>query len=263
MAKRYWYLDTIRGITLISMILFHGSWDAVFLGNLNWPWYLGNGAYIWQQTICWTFIFLSGFCYSFGLEKPIQAGLKRGLTVFGAGLIITLVTLIVMPDERIVFGVLTLLGSCMLLLLPIRKLLAKIPIPVGFCIGMIAFFVTREINNGYLGFEGIHLCKLPVRLYQMGYLMTYLGFTDWSFFSSDYFSLIPWIFLFIAGIFSGRAAKKCGVLDKLNELSDRSIIAIQRVLTPVTFLGKHSLWVYMLHQPILYVLVVLLPGMFR
>ncbi len=82
--SRYELLDSIRGLVLISMILYHACWDLVYLFGKNWSWYQGTGAYLWQQSICQTFILLSGFCWSLG-KKPA----KRGLIVFlGASCII-------------------------------------------------------------------------------------------------------------------------------------------------------------------------------
>ena len=85
-------LDSLRGLTLISMILFHACWDAVYLLGANWPWYGSRAAYIWQQSICWTFILLSGFCIPFSSKL-----LRRGLEVFGAGALVMAVTCILLP----------------------------------------------------------------------------------------------------------------------------------------------------------------------
>lgn len=116
-TQRLPFLDVIRGITLISMILYHASWDAVYLVGADWPWYSGVRGFVWQQSICWTFILLSGFCIPFSHRL-----LRRGLTVFGAGALVTLVTVLVLPEDRVVFGVLTLLGSCMLFMIPLRRI---------------------------------------------------------------------------------------------------------------------------------------------
>ena len=62
-----------------------------------------QSAYIWQQSICWTFILLSGFCIPFSRRL-----LRRGLEVFGAGALVMLVTNLVLPEDRVIFGVLTL-----------------------------------------------------------------------------------------------------------------------------------------------------------
>ena len=119
---RYHLLDGIRGIVLISMIVYHCSWNLVYIYGVKWPWYHGTGAYVWQQSICWTFILLSGFCWSMGRQH-----IKRGLLVFGGGLLVTAVTIAVMPQNRVVFGVLTCIGSCMLLMIPLEKLFRKLP----------------------------------------------------------------------------------------------------------------------------------------
>ena len=116
MKKRYWILDEIRGITLCSMILYHTVWDLVYIFGHNWKWFQTDAAFFWQQSICFTFILLSGFCFSLGKRK-----FRRGLVVFGAGVLISLVTELFMPQNRIRFGVLTLLGSCMLLIALTQK----------------------------------------------------------------------------------------------------------------------------------------------
>ena len=82
--RRIAALDALRGLTLLSMIAYHTCWDLVYLFRMDWDWYRGTGAYIWQQSICWTFILLSGFCWSMGRQP-----LRRGLTVFACGWIVT------------------------------------------------------------------------------------------------------------------------------------------------------------------------------
>ena len=41
-------LDSLRGLTLLSMIAYHLCWDLVYLRGLPWAWYNGFWAYIWQ-----------------------------------------------------------------------------------------------------------------------------------------------------------------------------------------------------------------------
>ncbi len=229
--------DSLRGITLISMILYHGAWDLVYIYGWRWRWYHGTGAYIWQQSICWMFILLAGFCWSFG-KKP----LKRGLIVFLGGALITFVTTLVMWENRVVFGVLTLLGSCMLLMIPLEKLLKRVPATAGVLGSMLLFFLTRNINLGYLGFEGMTLCELPNGLYR-NLLTTYLGFPMPGFFSTDYFSLFPWLFLFLCGYFLYRICAEKNILQGK---------AFKLGCKPMSFIGRHSLMIYLLHQPVLY-----------
>ena len=94
--RRIASLDALRGLTLVSMIAYHACWDLVYLFHADWDWYRGTGAYIWQQSICWTFILLSGFCFSLG-RRP----LRRGLTVFGCGWVVTLVTVLLRHEEHL------------------------------------------------------------------------------------------------------------------------------------------------------------------
>ena len=234
---RYHLLDGIRGIVLISMIAYHFSWNMVYMYGAKWSWYRSTGAYIWQQSICWTFIILSGFCWSMG-KQP----LKRGLMVFGGGLLVTAVTIAVMPQNRVVFGVLTCIGSCMLLLIPLDKIFQKIPTEAGMAISIALFVVFRNINRGFLGFEGWNLLPLPRDLYQ-NLVTAYLGMPGMDFYSTDYFSLIPWIFLFVTGYCLYGLCKKYDLLRWE---------FLQRRIPLMDYLGKHSLLVYLLHQPIIY-----------
>lgn len=254
--KRLTVLDTIRGITLINMILYHFLWDLVYIAGIDMQWYKGRGAHIWQQCICWTFIFLSGFCWSLGRHH-----LKRGLTVYLSGGLITIVTLLFMPDNRVVFGVLTLIGSSMLLMIPldiifddIFKKAANPAICIIFLTVMfgVLFIIFLPVPNGYLtDFTAIwnnadHINKglmLPRRLYS-GWLNTYLGFPSPDFYSTDYFPLLPWFLLFVTGYLFHK-------LCSYNEYLEAPFWK-KDFCPPVSFMGRHSLLIYMLHQPVLY-----------
>jgi len=234
--KRYTVLDNIRGATLVSMMLYHGTWNLVYIFGKPWAWYRTTAAYCWQQSICWTFILLSGFCWSLGKRKW-----RRALEVFGAGILITAVTLIAMPQNRVVFGVLTCLGSCMLLLTLLQGFFEKIPWAAGLTGAFTMFVLTRNINRGYLGFGPWNLLKLPENLYK-NWFSTYVGFPAATFFSTDYFSVFPWIFLFLAGYFLYKAVEQKQKLDCL----------CMGEIPLLSWLGKHSLPIYLLHQPIIY-----------
>lgn len=125
-ANRYALLDELRGLDLISMMCYHGLWDVVFLFGVQLPWYTGMPGHLWQQSICWVFILLSGFCLPMG-HHPY----KRGALVFGAGALVTAVTVLLMPEDVVLFGVLTLLGSAMGITALLEKALRKIPPAVG------------------------------------------------------------------------------------------------------------------------------------
>lgn len=231
-TRRYETLDTIRGFALLSMILYHASWDLVYMFGVDWPWYHGFGAHVWQQSICWTFILLSGYCFSLGRHQ-----FRRGLTVFLCGALITAVTWLLMPSNLVYCGVLTLLGASSLLLVPLRPLLERFPAEAGLAGSFALFLLLRDVNGGFLGFEGLRLAALPGGLYR-DHLTALLGFPPAGFFSTDYFSLLPWFFLFLTGYF----------LYRFRPENPRE----GRRLPLVTAMGRHSLLIYMLHQPVIY-----------
>lgn len=263
MMKRYHILDQIRGITLCSMILYHAVWDLVYMFGYDLDWYRSDFAYWWQQSICWCFILLSGFCFSLGKRKW-----RRGLIVFGAGTLVTVVTHVLMPAQKVRFGVLTMLGVSMLLMALLEKIAGLLFGDkkwnlawkyVGLGVSMFLFFLTREINNHHLGFEGIRLFRLPDSLYPRSDLMTFLGFTRSGFYSTDYFSLMPWFFLFSVGYFLYHIGKEKGWIEKLTTKNDflRETVCEQNNIAGIMgkgfcYMGRHSLVIYMLHQPVIY-----------
>lgn len=236
-------LDAIRGFLMVNMIVYHGMWNLVNLFGMKSSWYSGTPKYLWQQFICWSFILLSGFCWSMS-----RSHVRRGLLVFGGGVVVSLVTCILMPENRILFGILTCIGSCVLLMIPLEKALRKISAPIGAGISFALFALLRNCPRGSLGFEGLVICDLPDFLYRNN-LTAYLGFPHRGFFSTDYFSLLPWIFLFITGYFLHRITGEKGWNEKLFAKGEFPLL---------NWIGRHSLPVYLLHQPVLYGLGILI-----
>lgn len=234
--ERYPLLDIIRGCCLISMILFHASWDLVYLFDVDWHWFHTIWEELWQQSICWTFILLAGFCVPLS-SRPV----RRGILVFSCGAVISVVTLVLMPEQRILFGVLTLLGVCMMLVGSLDPKLRQIPPTAGMLCSFLLFVLIFHVNDGFIGWGNIRPCELPKAWY-CNYLTTFLGFPPPEFFSGDYFAILPWGFLFLTGYFAHFVVMK-GRLKKLLKKGQ---------CRPVAWLGRHSLMIYMLHQPILY-----------
>lgn len=237
--KRYYILDGIRGIAILNMIIYHMVWDLVHLFGMKWTWYHSPGAFIWQQGICWTFIFLSGFCHALGQKR-----VKRGWIVFLVGALLSVFTSIVMPENRVVFGVLTLIGSCMLLMIPLEPILKKGNPVIGFAISMSLFILTKNINQGYLGFGDWNVLSLPDYWY-CNLVTTYFGMPMPGFYSTDYFSLFPWVFLYVAGIYCYQFCNRRRLLWHLKASK----------VEVIEWLGQHSLLIYIAHQPILFVVL--------
>ena len=206
-------LDELRGLDLISMMLYHGMWDLVYLFGVRAPWYGSWQGELWQQSICWVFILLSGFCLPLGHNH--------------------------LHGEIVSFGVLTLLGSAMIITGLLEKWLEKVPPVVGLAGSMFLFYFTRHAADGYLQL-GHWLITPPGFLYA-NYFTAYLGFYPFGFFSADYFPLIPWLFLFWTGFYLYHLVGK----ERLEPLH-------RSVCPPLGCLGRNSLMLYLLHQPVIY-----------
>lgn len=76
-SARYALLDELRGLDLVSMMLYHGCWDLVNLFGIQADWYYGLPGHLWQQSICWMFILLSGFCVQLG-HHTLRRGSGQG-----------------------------------------------------------------------------------------------------------------------------------------------------------------------------------------
>lgn len=248
-SNRLQRIDEIRGFTLISMIIYHFMWDLRYIADFNISWYGGTASNIWQKSICITFIFISGFCFSFGKKR-----LKRSLIIFMCGALISAVTFILMPENRVVFGVLTFLGSAGFITIIVDKLnkiiVSKInesTFNLTMLIGTLLLFISFfNVNFGYIFFPKKTL--LPKYLYD-GYFMTFIGFPDPSFFSTDYFAILPWIFLYLSGYFMQKTiGNKQDVVKYL--LNDRFKF--------ISYLGRNSLIIYMVHQPVLYLVTLII-----
>jgi len=258
--QRLHLLDALRGLTVLSMIAYHALWSMVNLYGYDLPFFGGTGSYIWQQSICCTFILLSGFSLNLS-RRPI----RRGLTVFLAGALVSAATLLFVPQAAIIFGVPTLIGSSMLIFSllfrrgmaagsadsasaqsGISEVRAGTAKSIGGLAGgtaacllcLAAFLLTKSVPDGFIGNDFVSIAELPSALYR-DYFTAFIGFPPADFFTADYFPLIPWLFLFGCGFFSFKGITSClgGFLRRGSSLK------------ALTFIGRHSLIIYLLHQP--------------
>ena len=179
------------------------------------------------------FLLLSGYSVRLA-RRP----LKNGLVVAGCAAVLTVVTAVCMPSQAIWFGVLHLNAAAMLLTCLLRPLLQACPAGPGLAVCAALFALTNQLPYGYLGFEGLRLVRMPQALYSAN--LFWLGLPDLTKFSSaDYFPLLPWLFLFWCGWFLARLWRP---------RAGRAPAALR----PLAFVGRHTLAVYMAHQPVLY-----------
>lgn len=226
MKKRIWELDVFRGICILGVIAVHFVYDMVELyGLVEWEYpplfsFIKN----WGGIL---FLVLSGVCVTLGSRS-----IRRGAIVLASGLVITGVTvgmyLTGMQGIGIIiyFGVLHCLGLCMLL----WPLFKKFP------------WWALLLCGAVLTWLGFYLQQLPAA---DAYWPMVFGVPWKGFLSSDYFPLLPNLGYFLLGSALGKTLyrKKESLLPKVNE---KNIL-----IRFFAGCGRQSLWLYLLHQPVL------------
>lgn len=226
MKKRIWELDAFRGICILGMVIVHFMYDLTALYRIL-DWQYPTWFALLQRWGGVLFLLISGISATLG-----RRSVRRGLIVLLAGAAVTAVTYCMYrffsftKDIIIYFGVLQCLGTCMILWWAFKRLPTWVLAVIG--LGMVA--------------AGLYLDT--VILVDHPWLVP-LGFTYPNFASSDYFPLLPNLGFFLLGAVLGRTVygKKQSLLPQVSESN-----VLVRALC---FCGKQSLWIYLLHQPVL------------
>lgn len=233
-ATRFHLIDAVRGCAVVNMVAFHFLYDICIVWGKAPQWYGLPAVRLWQQAICWTFIFISGFVWPWGREKQVQRGVLLNL----CGLAISAVTRFFIPEQTIWFGILNFIGCAALLLLPIHKAVQTLPPLLGAGSCFLCFLLCSPLPSGSIGIGSFRI-PLPDALYSTKVLAPF-GFPFPGFRSSDYFPILPWIFLYLCGFFCSRLF--------LNHPACRHA-ALRRV-PALSRIGRKALLVYMFHQPV-------------
>ena len=232
--KRYYLVDSFRGVALLFMLLYHTLWDLSAMFNKAPAWFTPTVDYLLQRTTAILFLSISGF--SFGLGRR---HFKSAMRTLAGGVIVAVATYIFMPRAAAYFGVLVFLASCTLFMIPLRFLLDRISPYITAPVSLILFILLENLRKGYIGFLQFRL-KMPTSLYK-NLFTAYLGFPPKGFSSLDYFPIFPWIFLFIFGY---AVYKMISDKNRLNRLTSPRI-------PPLEWLGRHTFFIYLIHQPLI------------
>jgi uncharacterized membrane protein len=234
-SSRLWEVDTLRGVAIVLMLFYHFVWDLNYFGlyqanMLVGPWQ------IFARTIASIFIFVMGVSLTLSYNRvkqqsghpaPVKKYLLRGGQVFGLGLLITIATYFFIGRGFVVFGILHLLGLSIILAYPFLHWNKWVSLVAGLVIiGLGVFFIDRMIVS------------FP--------WLIWLGVRQWGVYMVDYYPVLPWFGVALLGVFAGRMLYPGGVRGfALLDLSQWNPVRGLR------FLGRHSLLIYLIHQPIL------------
>lgn len=229
LARQRWpIIDALRGVAIVSMVAFHATWDLYFFGFSNLdvtqdP----RGRWI-AHLIAGTFLTLVGI----GLVLSVRGGfdarafLIRLAKIAGGAAIVSIGTFYAMPEEWIFFGILHAIALFSLLALPLIFAPLAVLYAVAFGFALVLVFASHiSIDAPWLLWLGLsqHIPR-----------------------TNDYVPLVPWFGVVIAGVYIGRLA--------LMSARVRAFCSkpLPRNAKPLQVLGRWSLVIYLVHQPILF-----------
>lgn len=238
-GQRYPEIDFFRGLAIAMMVFYHLFLDLSFFSVAAIPIY----TLPWQafaRATAILFILIAGLSLSISYSRTQKANprdslkknIRRGLKLFLLGLLITAATYLYIPEGFIIFGILHFLGIATIVSYPFLRM-GKANLFLGIIIILIGV-VTYSMQ-----FDFPHLL--------------WLGLRPAGFYTLDYFPLLPWLGVFLLGIFLGKAFYPGG--SRKREWYPR--LPFQGGFA---FLGRHSLLVYLVHQPAIVILLFLLFG---
>ncbi len=220
MKRRFDILDGWRSLAIVLMLAYHFLYDLALFGVITWEQMFCTPLNVMQKFICCSFILLAGASARFSRNN-----LRHGLIVLAAGVVVEIGAMV--GGQVIRFGVLMLLGWSMVIWHLLGRWLQKLPCWLLAAGSLALFFLTNWWTQ--------HAAVSVAWLYP-------LGFPGPDFSSADYFPLLPWLFLFLAGAALGGWCL---------EHRDSRLLAAP-LPKALTFPGRHSLIIYLLHQPVLY-----------
>ena len=227
--KRIEIIDALRGLAVVLMVIHHLLYNlTAFLEAPEWL--FTNPVFdILHLIFAGLFIFLSGVSSRFS-----RGNVERGAIVIVFAVIITYVTY--RMEMPIWFGILHLLGFSMIFFGLTQKLWDIIPRKISPVI-FITLIAVSAITTAYITItsESTVLCDA----------LNILGWPQPDFYSYDYFPFLPWIFVFLLGTWAGIYIRDRKLPNWFYEIKPPIFPAI----------GRRSLLIYILHQPVLYALV--------
>ena len=237
--NRFYEIDILRGIAVILMVIYHFFYSLKYFNILQMP------SFFWPQelyrVITILFLSIAGISLSFYASKIKDTKIItkkliiRGIKLFSIGLLITIVTWIYPHHGFIVFGALHLIGFSTILSIPFlvnavkqqNKVFLTLPLIFGIFVFLLTSFFKKIQGPLYLAPFGIHPSQ---------------------FYSLDYEPLFPWFAVILITITLGffpypNGKRKFSLPLKIHDTPD--------ILKPISFLGRHSLIIYLIHQPII------------
>jgi uncharacterized membrane protein len=225
-------LDMARGIAVLAMIAFHATWNFSHFGFID-PAAMQHPAALWSaRLIASSFLFLSGFALALRHwpEADWGAFARRSAIVAAAAAAVSAVSFFSTPDAPIYFGILHCIAAAGVLAMLV------LPLPIWAL--------------GLLGAVIIAMPLLEVRTDAVPAVLLFAGFNRSVPAMSDFVPLMPFAGVLLLGAAAGRLR---GIRSSLPPAGS----AARGGFGPLVLIGRWSLVIYLLHQPVLFGLTAL------
>jgi uncharacterized membrane protein len=234
---RFWEVDAARALAIAMMVVYHLTYDLDYFGGYDVEATSGFWARFADATAS-AFLFLVGVSLVISYSKASARRpdrnlfgkyLLRGIRILAYGMVLTVVFL-AFGVGVVAFGILHLIGVSVMLAYPfLRYRFANLFFGL-FLIG-VGLYVRIE------GFSSESPWLLPFGVVPENLIMP------------DYRPLIPWFGVVLLGIFAGNVVYGCGKRPAL--FAEKAPVFVR----PLLPLGRNSLFIYLIHQPILVALL--------
>jgi uncharacterized membrane protein len=226
-------IDAARGVAIAAMVVYHFSWDLRFFGFIGVDVTQEIGWRIFARLIAGTFLFLVGVSLVLSTRSGFDRSrfLRRLGVVVAAAAAITAITFFMMPDAFIFFGIL----HCIAVSSVLGLAFVRAPVALVLAAAVLASMAPIWLAGPAFDHPALQWIGLSPTLPR----------------SNDFVPLLPWFGVVLAGIAAARLAP---LLPAASLPSWRAGAPLPRALI---WAGRHSLMIYLVHQPLLFGIVYL------
>lgn len=220
-------IDIMRGFAVLLMVIFHFCYDLNYFNLARFDFYHSSFWTGFRSIIVTLFLLVSGVSLVLANRTRINRTrfLRRVGILSAAAIMITITSYFMFPGRTIIIGILHFIAIASLLALPFLHLYFS-----NLLAGILVIFLGQFLSLSAFDNPWIH----------------WIGFVTHKPPTEDYVPIFPWFGVILIGIYLGQAIiRNSGLQRRLSRFPNRAISS------PLSFAGRHSLAIYLLHQPVL------------
>ncbi len=232
LSQRLPLLDLARGIAVVAMVIYHFSWDLSWFAFVDWQVAEDEGWRTFAISIAASFLFLAGISLDLAHHNKIRwrSFWKREAIIVAAAVCVSIGTYLAFSESFVRFGILHCIAVSSLIALPFIRL----PLIFSIVVGCIFLALPGLVSHPFFDCD----------------LLLWTGLGEPASASVDYVPLAPWTGATLLGVAASKSSRKAGLNERISAFQFDDFLG-----HALRWLGRHSLSIYLLHQPALYGLV--------